>query len=87
MDYVLCVWGSLEPEQKCQKPIILHYWYGAWRRMMSRQAVVIQNSSSGHWISVAPGGSKMVEFLEVRGTLQHEVLARRPGAQVHLATK
>jgi len=55
MNYVLCDWGSLEPVQKCQKPVALCYSYGTWRRGTSRQAVRTQNSGNGHWNRVGPG--------------------------------
>ena len=41
---------------KCQTPVALRYWYGAWRCRVGRQAVGSQNSGSGYYLREAPGG-------------------------------
>jgi len=56
--YNLCVvWlGSFWTYVKCQKPVAVRYWYGAWRHGASCQAVESKISGSGHYRCEAPGG-------------------------------
>ena len=42
-------WVHWNQSQIAKKKLVaLHYWYGAWRRVTSRQAIETQNSGSGH---------------------------------------
>jgi len=54
---------------KCQTPVALRYWYGAWRRGTSRQVIESQNSGSGHCTRLAatldlPGNVGVAGVLE-----------------------
>jgi len=55
-DYRTIWLGSLGTCLICQKPVALHYWYGAWRLVPRRQAMESQNSDSGHCTRVVPSG-------------------------------
>jgi len=47
---------SLEPVQKCQNSVVVRYWYDAYRRWTSRQAIENQDNGSGCWTYVSPSG-------------------------------